>query len=1267
MSIQRTLDALRLRGSPDLQDRVNRLEAQMEILPYKLKDEAVRCFREYFCSQGEYKDRSAEECRRVYDEFYVKLQQVGREVVTDFHVVDTFTLHIAIMVSLFNLERMATQQTLLNFTEVAFSVCDSKEELAKALYSTTTTFPSLLYPDHLWKLSIVRQWIRDHYNEVVGPVKRFSETTLSSCFQGQKFQHDYFEGTGLSDHTALASDLRGVEPSALLSHYELCCNLIANARLEGAEKESNDEVHTLQLILIALTKEMVAQRAPEHTFAMSTAEFLLGIDPELNGEMPHGCVEEVITLCRKNKDEPYSIKLAATCLDEMYVRFPGTTAHAVLEISGLLDKGDAFRDPEFKWLETLDKCMAMCKKNPHQTARAVLAIEAISADSMADVGALTLLVTKGHDAAVRHLLSSVEGNDVSEKVANSGYRLVATVTEIGHFGSNLDSPEVGAYLKDEVLVRRLSSLLSRRCEDGWKGKFSSLLFECFEKLSLAPASMLGQYRNEICTNAAGWAVFTSCPEQCNMMINDWVKDGGPIEGLHQVARYAQDVDFPCHALYQHAQATAMDEFTYGYLATFFQENESALRVILTEFLNATSIDKFLREDLVARLKVVDRDYYSKVGKMSDTILLNERVRICTITYAFAFHLCGSLEKHSRRWNVRDHHWAEVLMGMPMERSEDKVKILSHLSLVYFRMYIRNKKVTKALLKDFRAILEYRTSLGEDSLPLVYLYLQHASCLQKLCQNDPKADKKALKASVIHWMKKHAELKKGASSASPPPVAKSPSLPPSPPPSRAAAGSTSPPASRRKRKKKLSPLKNMSLEPGVYCAQDFPPARAARELAEQISPHLDLAYMPFEVDPNLQEQLETKQLISKVADRAPKVNEPRRHFDSELDRLGLDRPPVVLRARYLRLAKTAAETKKRLGRAQTTLGRQEQDLLALKERVVSLDQDLAGERAVVARQAETIQSLREKDRQSRQRAHEAEMRVKELESRPRMFERILLPTSCEVSEGASLYCPLSGELPKDPVILASEDEAIKLKISPNGFKKVIFERCSLDPSIKVKKAPSEVREMIQLTRMKEEGVAGDLSFAKDAIVQMERVNLNLNSDPVTNILNRLGKVLTARMDVGSGIASRCQDLVGKTNTALEIVLKACLKAKKVDIANPSFAHQRVSIGQSHKLVSLANLLLSHLKFLKDKSVLQREIDQMDQNGFDRFDGRYLGEQKKTPLTTLMEEVENIDEDACMDEPASQIALIEQVREIYTMCSNVIGLAAQLMQATHDELI
>ncbi|MCH9612665.1 MAG: hypothetical protein S4CHLAM102_11580 [Chlamydiia bacterium] len=1230
-------------------------------------------------SQRAFEDHSPYHFHAIYVELVERLESECKMSGSD---TESISIHDIIIGEFIELSEAFSIDTFLIFVKTALDVCPDEKAFAATLYNTTEPQGTSLDLHHLWKFPRMKQWLRKKYSELIGPSKPYSQTILSQHLNGKEFCHSAYALSPTAIKDQLALDLRDLAPADLMSLFYECCALIGEKRKGWARKQPNDEIKDLQQILLAVCNEIVIQKASdERSHHVAVVEFLLKVDPELNGQMPKGCIDQVCELYSRVKCD---MEIAHACLRQMSACFPDSPMAAVMNIADIFEVSSKVRDRKFSWTEKLEKWVEICRRDHDKTAKAVAAYHVISSMGMMYVKSFINFVLHGYKASLDVLIAGLGGDSVEEKLKNAEAVFVHMIGTVGYFGTDVQQSQAYYYCDNSFIRLRVIAWATRDCPSGWNGSIRLMLFRCFRDLSLVPKGGLDKYSDEICTNAAGWGVVFSQEELTKDMIIQWKTHRETIADLRPIAEIAQAANFSCYPLYQHAKAEVMDEFSYGYLVSLLKENEKTFKELFQLIQTTNGPEEYLTSKMGNQLHVFNQAYGLMVGEMTDTLIADPKLRLCAMYCAFALFSCGQFpDWKERRCKTGNHFVDEIIEAAPGSRDQ-KLLILSHLSLAYFRLYIRNQKVTRAQLDDFFAILEARSERGGHTLPLVYLYLQHAVCLEKLCRDDPTADHAALKRSVQMWMGQHAALKKAFSEevvpTSPPP----PTPPPAPPaaspspstsrsPLRAAAGSTSPPAARRKKKKKPSHLKNMSLEPGVYRAKDFPQAKLREKRVEQISPHLDLVYVPFEVDPNLEEQLQTKHLISKVADRAPEVNEPRRHFDSELDRLGLNRPPVVLRARYLRLAQTAKRTQGALQIARADLGKKDQALLDLKQRMISLEDELARERATVAqleidcaKQAQKVEKHKRRDQEVRLRANALQVEVDELKARPPIVQQVVVQGSCEVEEEALLYCPITHKLPQDPVVLASAEEALKMGFHDEGYNAFVLEREAVKEGVKVKKAPRHKRELIQLTRMKKEGVAGDLSFAKDAITQMRRVNLNLNSDPVTKILNRLVKVLTARMDVGSGIASRCQDLVGKTNSALEIVLKACLEAKKVDIANPSFAHQRVSIGRSHKLVSLANLLLSHLKFLKDKSALQREIDQMDQNGFDRFDGRYLGEQAATPLTTLMEEVENIDEDACLVDPASQIALIEQVREIYTMCSNVIGLAAQLMQATHNEL-
>ncbi|MCH9612666.1 MAG: hypothetical protein S4CHLAM102_11590 [Chlamydiia bacterium] len=596
---------------------------------------------------------------------------------------------------------------------------------------------------------------------------------------------------------------------------------------------------------------------------------------------------------------------------------------------------------------------------------------------------------------------------------------------------------------------------------------------------------------------------------------------------------------------------------------------------------------------------------------------------------------------NRKLPTKHHILYEPMRRYPM-RKENEFWQLLHICDVFCENYLGIQLRSQAAFDDFRWMLGYIEEMAVPSRRFVSLNLKYARKRLEFFQTNPnqKVEKELAEVAFWEWADSYqqSELREGRVCT----VAELRSLfeAQDQRESKAAGASpsTSPDASaaaKKKRKKKKNKTPS-------------PPSEVSDT---QVSPKVEQE--PICVTPQAIEEEPNPKSKPELSERGWVPLAGRRvHFEQDLIQPDYRERCTALERRLKAKSRELVETRR-------VASRVEGENRELAERVVQLETDCA-------KQSAKVEKHKRRDQEARLRANALQAEVDELNQRPPIIQQVVVPDSCEVAEEALLYCPITQELPEDPVVLASAEEAQKMGFHEEGYNAFILERSAVKDGVKVKKAPRRKREMIQLTRMKKEGIAGDLSFARGAMAKMERCYLNLPAEGVKKILPLLRKVFHSPIDIHSSVGSRCNDLVQKTNTTLELVIKACLVAKGVDINRIVLPKQAVSMGKSHRITSLAETLLDELKSIPDQSALRAELKKMEVDGFNRVDLRYTFDHETSPLGKLMLEVEQIDEVACLDDPGAQVALIEQVREIFAMCSSVVGLAANLMCATHDDL-
>ncbi|MCH9612663.1 MAG: hypothetical protein S4CHLAM102_11560 [Chlamydiia bacterium] len=1210
-----------------------------------------------FVEQGCFGDltvmESFEKLTRLFDEVEVIVPDFGAPV-------STYTqkaCYYALLIAACHKRYCCTTTDFERFVKTCFMSDSCDERMARHYLAELAQIDISDRGSDVFKLAHIKKCLIGKFPQIKGDMKGAGETALLACFDGDQFLPGEFEKRQLNDVCILCEKLRGLSADELMAHFEFVLQRVTALRLAPERPDLAKEFVPLQTILIALAKEIFVKDSRlivGHTYLLQT---LLGVDPELKGSVPPDLLSRVL-LCQVEKLPAMCQQFFRACFIQFAEKYPNTQMHALAFLDEhFFGEVDA-RQNQMQWVDQLRKCIAICTKAPQTTMQALCAYRLISKKSYGVIGVVIHLLLNGYRDAYTFTKQNEDASIlIDEKVCTGADLIVLLVGWLTSFSRDVHQSMKLKWVEHPLLQMQARTFLKLNCKDGCSKAFLGVMAKfCLSLARLEEDTE--EFREELSIAAIGFGVAANLPE-CKEVF-DWLNSGAyQMRVMHDIAVYAQENNFACGPLFTNVPKTHPGEFAAGRLLSTLVERQEV-------YAKAIQHPKVRKDPKSFVEEFCSRSGNAFESKLKSTKTDDEAIEVLKSIgekyLLFAFACCGQFPKWKDRCTSSGKHFMEELIYLAPGDKEMKVEMLGHFCQAYYKRWIRFSVPTDLILDDFRVALEALSRLSGPTIESSYLMLQHAMSRQRLHMNDPNVDQERLKKDVKIWMEFHKHLKQEATQEE----ISSPS-----PPQAAAAGADadsperkSPPA-RRKKKKKDPLIKNMPLVPGVYAAQDYPLAQKREQHQEQISPYLSLKYRPFDEDPRLAESLDRARLLSRVSHRQAFESLESRSRNLSTDPLGLITPSVVPQRVFQEMRRSRNETRQALIDTSHLFVAARSQVVELRGRVTRLASELTQARENLERAERQRETHKRRDQEARLRANALQEELEELKAKPPIIQQVVVQGSCEVEEEVSLYCPITQQLPEDPVVLASAEEAVKMGFHEEGYNAFVLERSALKEGVRVKQAPRRKREMIQLARMKKEGIVGDLSFAKDAIAQMKRANLNLNSQPVTNILNRLGKVLMARIDVGSGVDSRCLDLVGKTNSALEIVLKECLKAKKVDIANPSFAHQRVSIGNSHKLVSLANLLLSQLKFLKDQKAIQREIDQMDQNGFDRFDGRYLGDQKKTPLTTLMEEVESIDEDACLIDPASQIALIEQVREIYTMCSNVIGLAAQLMQATHDE--
>ncbi|MCH9612667.1 MAG: hypothetical protein S4CHLAM102_11600 [Chlamydiia bacterium] len=1135
---------------------------------------------------------------------------------------------------------------LKNLTVGCLIASEFSDSMIKQVYELigTMEYHSFSEVFHLG-FSSIRQSIVEMCPFVLESTGKMDTKDVERELKGKLFL-DKSGADKVSQYKEFISIVRKLSIDQLMFSFESILNVVHSERWQATNEAQLKRLGDYQRTLYAFARYIHVVAPSQLAPYVTLIELLSKHDPKLSGKVALELLDDIVdTKWPEEMPELVSRNLCA-CLHSMRRLYPNSSIAGIMEFDALLYRE---HQPEemFGQVERLDKILIRLRDSQaDETRKALKAFGEIYRRSGYPIAGLIHLVLDGYEGVERYIDSEPESRmNGNRREVMVEMTVVCGVSFVAAILGSHKVPSENHWVHSGELRHRMASWVKGICMDGWSSSFSQLAHRFSSHCHRLGGEVCGIHTEEVRLVATNWCVVVRDTTRCAELLSegDFISPLA-MRNLTLAGRHAQENDLYMLSIYLYLYDRGYSEFEYGISLSVY----TILSTVFSEYHNQLG-----QVDHPAQLlgKMIDLIHTSSQETVVE--VMKGKTGDATLSFwknmgllYYAFSLCGRMDNWKTRLTRPGQHFLWAILDQYSGTKEEKIRILDYLSQIFFRKNLNNQNASPLCVTDFEAILNYRRSLGERSVGLLKVFSslalwkrrfggvksqdesRHWLNLQAL-QSKLEKDKKSL--LTIEELEEQLEGKK-----SPEPTERS-----SPP---GAAGGRK----KHRRKKKSTP------EPKV---QEVAAAAAAATPVFKDEESVLIERFSQSFGPRGKEE-PVQSVLQDPIEASP---------------IGLRRLKVVPLGQYTQSQQACRKLAGDLELSRERRGALREKYQQLQGRTQMLETEVAETRQALERAEKQRESHRERDQKARMRANEAEAhlarakkKIEELEARPPIEHRTVLVRSCEDDEAAMLYCPLSGQLPKHPVQLASREDAEKLRINPEGAHLLLFEKSALPEGVEFIEASEERQALVQLTRMKTEGVAGDLSFAKSALQGMEQMNLNMNLFPVARMIVRLRNVLGARMEIGVGIASRCQDLVGKTNTLLELVLKGCLEAKKVDVKGQMFAHQKVSMDRSHKVVSLAELLLSQLQALSDEKALKQEIAQMKADGFDRIDLRYLGDQFETPLNRLMESVESIDEEAALHDPETQMALIEQVREIYAMCGNVIGLAARLMQATSDEM-